>query len=165
MIDKPPVIKKVKEPQDDKILDFLKSIDSGIDDFSSFNKNRKRRIDNPIDDIKDLRIELSKFEKFVNKDLSNTGMSEKNYKKYIELQTKTLENFSESIKDSIDDFRKSILSKKGDLTKADITNLKKVDEIEESFEIVNPISSIEDPLRDLKDNIKDFVTNSSLDDT
>jgi len=158
MIDKPPVIKKVKEPQDDKILDFLKSIDSGIDDFSSFNKNRKRRIDNPIDDIKDLRIELSKFEKFVNKDLSNTGMSEKNYKKYIELQTKTLENFSESIKDSIDDFRKSILSKKGDLTKADITNLKKVDEIEESFEIVNPISSIEDPLRDLKDNIKDFVT-------
>ena len=165
MIDKPPVIKKVKEPQDDKILDFLKSIDSGIDDFSSFNKNRKRRIDNPIDDIKDLRIELSKFEKFVNKDLSNTGMSEKNYKKYIELQTKALENFSESIKDSIDDFRKSILSKKGDLTKADITNLKKVDEIEESFEIVNPISSIEDPLRDLKNNIKDFVTNSSLDDT
>lgn len=158
MIDKPPVIKKVKEPQDDKILDFLKSIDSGIDDFSSFNKNRKRRVDNPIDDIKDLRIELSKFEKFVNKDLSNTGMSEKNYKKYIELQTKALENFSESIKDSIDDFRKSILSKKGDLTKADITNLKKVDEIEESFEIVNPISSIEDPLRDLKDNIKDFVT-------
>lgn len=158
MIDKPPVIKKVKEPQDDKILDFLKSIDSRIDDFSSFNKNRKRRVDNSIDDIKDLRIELSKFEKFVNKDLSNTGMSEKNYKKYIELQTKTLENFSESIKDSIDDFRKSILSKKGDLTKADITNLKKVDEIEESFEIVNPISSIEDPLRDLKDNIKDFVT-------
>ena len=158
MIDKPPVIKKVKEPQDDKILDFLKSIDSGIDDFSSFNKNRKRRVDNPIDDIKDLRIELSKFEKFVNKDLSNTGMSEKNYKKYIELQTKALENFSESIKDSIDDFRKSILSKKGDLTKADITNLKKVDEIEKSFEIVNPISSIEDPLRDLKDNIKDFVT-------
>ena len=158
MIDKPPVIKKVKEPQDDKILDFLKSIDSGIDDFSSFNKNRKRRVGNSIDDIKDLRIELSKFEKFVNKDLSNTGMSEKNYKKYIELQTKALENFSESIKDSIDDFRKSILSKKGDLTKSDISNLKKVDEIEEKFEAVNPISSIEDPLRDLKDNIKDFVT-------
>lgn len=165
MIDKPPVIKKVKEPQDDKILDFLKSIDSGIDDFSSFNRNSKRRSNSSSDDIKDLRIELSKFEKFVNKDLSNTGMSEKNYKKYIELQTKTLENFSESIRDSIDDFRKSILSKKGDLTKSDVSNLKKVDEIEENFEIVNPISSIEDPLRDLKDNIKDFVTNSSLDDT
>lgn len=163
MIDKPPVIKKVKEPQDDKILDFLKSIDSGIDDFSSFDRNRKRRVADSSDDIKDLRIELSKFEKFVNKDLSNTGMSEKNYKKYIELQTKTLENFSESIKDSIDDFRDSILKKKGDLTKSDISNLKKVDEIEEKFEIVNPISSIEDPLQDLKDNIKDFVSNSEID--
>ena len=156
-----PILHKKENSEQKDIVTYLKKIGAGVDDFNE-DKRRPRSSKSSWGknetSITDLKKDLLKFEKFITKDLSNVGLSNKDYKKYVELQTKNLEKFSESLQDSIDEYKDAILSKSGDLSKTDVLNLKKIEQLENKFSQVSPKEKSEDQLEDLKEAIASFIT-------